>query len=211
MKIRFLPAAAVLAVLLTMTPSPPAHACVPVIEPILEYLWEPGGGPVSICLLPDRESRGFLAGGIATEVVLRFPVALIGAAAQPDDIIPVEWWNGGPAVLCGSFVNEVTRDENGWVSLLPDLRGGGHCGPDETGDITLWIPVCPNQMLELGSAVYFNSPDINGDLRVDLSDMPLFVGDFFRAYTYRSDFNWDGQVNLSDLVMMTQGLGSSCD
>ncbi|MDX2472329.1 MAG: hypothetical protein QNL91_01345 [Candidatus Krumholzibacteria bacterium] len=60
-------------------------------------------------------------------------------------------------------------------------------------------------------AISYNSPDINGDGVVNLTDVPLFAGDFHGgAYDFRSDFHYDGIVNLSDVVHMAQGLGSSC-
>jgi hypothetical protein len=50
--------------------------------------------------------------------------------------------------------------------------------------------------------ILFNSPDINGDLVVNLTDVILFAGDYYGAYNYRSDFYWDGNLNLSDIVIL---------
>jgi hypothetical protein len=61
-----------------------------------------------------------------------------------------------------------------------------------------------------GDLFHFNSPDINGDLQVNLSDIALFAGDYYGAYNYRSDYYWDGVVNLSDIGFMAQGVGASC-
>ncbi|MFH1843522.1 MAG: hypothetical protein ABIF77_09990 [bacterium] len=58
--------------------------------------------------------------------------------------------------------------------------------------------------------ISFNSPDINGDLSVDLSDVILFSNDFFGAYNYRSDFFWDGNLNLADIVWLAQAFGARC-
>jgi hypothetical protein len=55
-----------------------------------------------------------------------------------------------------------------------------------------------------------NSPDLNGDLAVNLTDVSHFVGSFFGTYDYASDFQWDGVINLSDIVLLAQGLGSEC-
>jgi len=63
-----------------------------------------------------------------------------------------------------------------------------------------------------GDLFRFNSPDINGDLTVNLSDIVSFTQDFFdfEVYHYRSDFVWDGVLNLSDIVLMAQGVGAYC-
>ena len=57
----------------------------------------------------------------------------------------------------------------------------------------------------------YNSPDINGDLIVNLTDISLFAVDFFGAvYMYRSDFNYDGAINLTDLAMLAPTIGVPC-
>ncbi len=57
---------------------------------------------------------------------------------------------------------------------------------------------------------HFNSPDINGDLRVDLADVTLFATDYTGGYNYRSDFVWDSELNLADLTEFARHLGHSC-
>jgi len=56
----------------------------------------------------------------------------------------------------------------------------------------------------------FNSPDLNGDLVVNLSDIILFARIYWGEYSYAADFYWDGQVNLSDLAMMIGTRGRTC-
>jgi hypothetical protein len=56
----------------------------------------------------------------------------------------------------------------------------------------------------------FNSPDINCDRKVDLTDVVLFAQDYYGAYNYRSDFYWDGVLNLSDIVLLAQNLQTEC-
>ena len=45
---------------------------------------------------------------------------------------------------------------------------------------------------------------------MNLADVVLFARDYFGAYRYRSDFQWDGVLDLVDIVMMARGLESSC-
>jgi hypothetical protein len=53
-------------------------------------------------------------------------------------------------------------------------------------------------------------PDINGDLQVNLADLTAFSQDFHGDYDYRSDFHWDGQLDLTDLTIMARGFDVSC-
>jgi hypothetical protein len=41
--------------------------------------------------------------------------------------------------------------------------------------------------------------------------VPLFAADFFAGTgAYRSDFVWDGTVNLADLVVFADAVGAGC-
>lgn len=198
---------AVAAGLLSGVFAAPARACLPVIIEIESFVWEPGA-PVSFCISPDREARAFRRGGQAVAAELRCQVEVWTEWGDPHAAY-VNLHMDGDVVLCGGEETIVPRDDDGWISVLPVLRGGGHRSPQEDDVVALWIPVCPNQILDLGREVYFNSPDLNGDLRVDLSDLAVFCRGFFGSYQYRCDFNWDDHVGLSDLAIMAQGYGGA--
>lgn len=185
------------------------NACVPVVEMIQDYRWEPPG-PISVCVLPDGVARTFTFPGHEVNAVLHFRVE-DWENTPPHPAVPVEWLDGGPESVCLPYEVEIPSDSEGWVTWVPDLQGGGHRGPDEAVNLSLWIPVCPNQLLEPSEGVYFNSPDISGDLKVDLVDVQLFAGDLFGEYDFRSDFNWDGTLNLIDVQIMAQAMGSTCE
>ncbi|MBK7672626.1 MAG: hypothetical protein IPJ24_14760 [bacterium] len=56
-----------------------------------------------------------------------------------------------------------------------------------------------------------NSADINGDLIIDLNDVPLFTSDYYLGvYVFRSDFHADGFVNLSDIGVFATTYNKSC-
>lgn len=55
------------------------------------------------------------------------------------------------------------------------------------------------------------SPDIDADGSVGLSDSQIFSTDFYTGNNpYRSDFNFDGIVNLGDVIKLSQSNGQSC-
>lgn len=62
-----------------------------------------------------------------------------------------------------------------------------------------------------GLILRHNSPDLNGDLVVNLSDVPLFAADFMSGTNaFRSDLHFDGQVNLSDIPRLAGAMGRGC-
>ena len=61
-----------------------------------------------------------------------------------------------------------------------------------------------------GLVLRHNSADLNGDGVVNLSDVPLFAGDFSGSYHFRSDLQYDGVVNLSDIPRLAAGMGAIC-
>lgn len=58
--------------------------------------------------------------------------------------------------------------------------------------------------------IHHNSADINADWGVNLADVAIFAEDFFGEYTFRSDFYYDGIINLIDVAMMGQAFGAAC-
>ena len=92
--------------------------------------------------------------------------------------------------------------------ILP-LRGGGH---GTAADFALAAPgvFCA---LNHDAGLLVNSPDLNGDLLVNLADVALFAQDIFGPYNYRSDLRWDEgffgrRVNLSDVTVFAVAMQS---
>ena len=53
-----------------------------------------------------------------------------------------------------------------------------------------------------------NSPDMNGDGLVNLSDAGLFIDVLWNGYDWRADFNHDSAINISDAGFMSGSLGA---
>ena len=110
----------------------------------------------------------------------------------------------GTFAFCpGGTVADASTDVNGQTTFSNPMFAGA----SGTG---LVIIVDFNALNQPPLDYLFNSPDISGDLVVDLTDVVLFSQNFFGPYAYRSDFFWDGQLDLSDIVLLAQGMGGQC-
>lgn len=114
----------------------------------------------------------------------------------------------GDGTMCSDFVADGPSNANGEAVYSGGFAGGGWsqdgldmwCTP---GDLTISF------LLE-DVPIWFNSPDIDGTRRVDLADVALFAQDFTGAYHFRSDFQYDGVLDLADVGRMALHLGESC-
>ena len=104
-------------------------------------------------------------------------------------------------------------DADGWVTFSMAPHMGGWLEPaTAAGGLSLLISGIELDGLfgNLLPPIVVNSPDINGDREVNLTDVPLFATDYYGSYSFRSDFLWDGVLNLSDVVRLANSLGAGC-
>ncbi|MFO7581993.1 FlgD immunoglobulin-like domain containing protein [Guyparkeria sp.] len=173
--------------------------------------------PVSVFVLPDgsgdRLDDANLFGGGAVDATITLTLydanydPIAGYPAE-DLWLETEW---GSLRFCeGSGIADANTDANGMTTFSGPFRGGGHSDPGG-GDL-LFVMVAGDALASGPPLeIYFNSADINGDLRVDEADEDLFASDLAGGYNYRSDFNGDGVVNLSDATLFHGGFGASCE
>lgn len=97
-------------------------------------------------------------------------------------------------------------DAEGWATVdLGTLRGGGHA--EEPVRFRASVPGYGDCVLNLMTfTVTVRSADINGDLLVDLSDIAYFVQALYGGYQPHADLWPDGEINISDVVIMAQAL-----
>lgn len=120
---------------------------------------------------------------------------------------------GATACLGGALADE-NSDPEGWITFSRHLEMGG--ANDPAGSPPFAMVMLNGLALRdqnghlISPDIVVNSPDINGDLATDLLDLALFASDFFGSYAYRSDFFWDGAVNLADLANMAGWYGCEC-
>ncbi len=189
------------------------------------FLMPIGSPPVSMFLVPNGSgtplANCFAFGGIPTNVTilvtlvdaagLRVTNYAAGGVRLEEMQTPLSWCANSwyPPPLHAPNLADGPSDAIGQSTFSLSYHGGGYVqGPtmvwvlEATG---VWMPI------PMPLNVSFNSPDINGDLIINLTDISFFATDYFGAvYMYRSDFNYDGIINLTDLSMLAQTLGVSC-
>jgi hypothetical protein len=117
--------------------------------------------------------------------------------------------SGGVSFCPDGNLADGPTDVYGETTFGRALAGGG--ASDHLGDERLLVYVNGSPLPEHpGFQIYINSADINGDLVVNLADVIVFTGHFFGSYDYAADLHWDGAIDLSDIVMLSQGMGSGC-
>jgi hypothetical protein len=204
-----------------MTNAATANTCL-LIDQLQLAEWEPEAGsvfPKSICIFPDGRSG---LSDAAENVVMLF-----GALFAPyGGVFGCEYqflgksidfgYSGSGVALCGGGAVFTPCESLPCSFNWYGIAGGGHSPVDAQGQPqgmaeVIWVPdTCEHGCSQKYFALYVNSPDINGDLVVDLSDIALFSSDLNGTYNYRSDFNYDGNVNLSDIGVLSAGMGATC-
>ena len=101
--------------------------------------------------------------------------------------------------------------------------GTGALVVSKTHSITFTIPAtssalvatntsAPTSAVETGTPTIAKaptppSPDLNGDGRVDITDMSIIILHMFGTYDPRYDLNLDGSVNIADLSILMSKMG----
>lgn len=148
---------------------------------------------VLIWLVDEYGPIGPLAGFFAEDLTLQAPDGLTVGCAQ-DHVMTADHDTGA----------------DGWTTFSLAPRAGGW----SQDLLEIWVVGDPAS--EVGSEIpplpiYFNSPDIDGDLAVDLSDITLFAQDLAAGNApFRSDLKWDGVIDLSDIVVFSRHIGAGC-
>jgi hypothetical protein len=154
----------------------------------------------------DPLNNVFIFGGGRTDATVT--LTLVDDASTPIFNYPfTDLWiesNTPDIVLCpdGSLADGNT-DINGQTTFTGSLQAGGW------GE-GLVVIVDGDPLSQTPLNYLFNSPDLNLDLVVNLTDIVLFAQVYFDVYEYQADFYWDGVINLSDIVLLAQGSGSAC-
>jgi hypothetical protein len=186
----------------------PALANIPF--PDLCVLNNPAGSDGAVLFVtPDGGGEPFtnarLAGGVPVDATLTLTV--VNSEGDPIANYPAsDIWlvtTGGGLVTCSLAHPGSATDANGQTQWIDTLFAGGNSLGEEAQAII------GNQAVPNTAAVQFVSPDISGDLAVNLTDITVFT-QAIGVYNPVADFNNDGVVNLTDITLMAQSIGAGC-
>lgn len=176
--------------------------------------------PVSILVAPEGGeplTMGLPFGSHPNNRVdATFAITLRNEGGQPIVGYPAEdiWlqttFYGYLAVCEGGAHPDGPTDAAGRTTFSGPFRMGGHCDAGAANPLTVWVMTYAATQPRLDLRLV--SPDLNGDLVVDLTDVQLFATDYLSgSHPARSDFVWDGVLNLSDLIIMANHINTRCD
>jgi hypothetical protein len=159
-----------------------------------------GAGTLMITPARSGETLGDLG--------LTVTVTLVDAVGQPWPNYPAAdvWLDSelpSDVALCANgSIGDSNSDANGVMIFSGAVAGGGATARTNVYFVNTALlgPPLP---------IAFNSPDINGDLVVDLSDFGLF-GQDFGSDVFRSDLVHDGLVDLADFSRFGSSFGERC-
>lgn len=138
-------------------------------------------------------------------------VTVVNSAGDPLVSYPGEdiWLasSGDVFAFCyGTTSADQSTDAMGQTTITGPMRAGGQIPAHEEARVMIAGLTAANMVVPLT----INSPDVNGDLVVDLSDITRMAL-AFANYDWRLDFNNDGTMNLYDIAIFTAAIGGGCD
>jgi len=174
---------------------------------------EVGPAGASVWNLPNGFGRGFDQAGDGSGGTVDATITLFLRDANDDPIVgyPFEdlWLetSGGGLVACpGGTTADLNTDDQGMTEWQNTMFAGGHSEGE-----TVNVYVAGSPLNHPGLNVLFNSADIDGNLIVNLADLTEFAIDYDgQTGAYRSDYLYDGTINLSDVTLFAQGYQTSC-
>jgi hypothetical protein len=171
-------------------------------------------GQATLLVLPDgsgppltaaRTPAGAVVDATIFITIISFCEVEEPVAAYPREDIWLDSMDGGLVLCPGGSVADADTDLNGMTQWSQPISAGGWDQGEAMVRINGDVP--PDGA---GLTLNFNSPDLNGDRDVNLSDLVEFTEDYYTGYYFRSDFHRDGALNLSDVAIMASSLGKGC-
>ncbi len=171
-----------------------------------------GPGFASLLVTPDGSGNRFTEahdeqGNVVDATITLFLRDGAGSAIAnyPFEDLWLESIDGGLVFCIGGTTADANTDSQGVTYWVNPMFAGGY-SPNPVLVIISGTALGSNPGLPLR----FNSPDINGDLTVNLQDISILAIDYFTNYNFRCDLNGDSWLNLQDLPIFAQHIGAQC-
>ncbi len=194
--------------------SGPALACTGVPDLDLSIVAQAFEGLATLLVIPDGSgpplTEARTADGTTVDATIHLTVITYCFGEDPVPGFPREdMWlesiGGGLASCQGGTIADANTDEDGHTQWSQPLKAGGN----DQGNCRVMVNGMPVGDAA-GQTLNFNSPDMDGDGAINLTDIHRFSVDYFGPYEFRADLMRDGSVNLSDLSVLARALGKSC-
>jgi hypothetical protein len=201
------------AALLILQTVPAARTAACLIDPCLSSA-SSAGGVLLACPAGDGPTLSSIGATVTVTV-------LTCGDGQPIPLIPAEdfWiiqdvplWSD---LLCGGYRSsdaDAPSDMNGQTTIRGTIAAGGYM-PDAIYVVAQGYVIGLGCLPDVTLPLVVVSPDINGDLVVDLVDLSSFAFAFSgggRAVDPRMDFNGDGQIDIVDLGLIGLHFSHRC-
>jgi hypothetical protein len=158
------------------------------------------GGTV---MITPSGAGGTLAAAGATVTVTLLDASMLPVPNYPFQDIWLDDTGDFSIALCqGGSTADANTNASGVTTIGGVISGGGF-----TQTTQVWVAGTPLSGAAL--TVALNSPDINGDLAVDIVDFGTFGTDFGTTL-FRSDFVFDGSVDIADFGTFGVSFGQVC-
>lgn len=180
--------------------------------------------PLLLLNRPDGTGNAFNAAILTTDGTVQdatISMTVLDGNGDPVLSFPaLDMWlettNGG-LVPCtgGTQADQNTHNVTGFTLWAAPLQAGGADGGAGSGVVTM-VMISNAPLVGSDLALWHNSPDINADGLVNVTDVQVFAVDYFAyaadplSYEFKSDLEYDGAVNVSDIVPLAQGQGHNC-
>lgn len=185
------------------------------IEPGYEAYGEiayTGPGIPTLCNVPDGSGDALTNAQLpnGNRVDATMTLYLLDMNADPIANFPAEdlWLetvDAGLALCPAGSIADSPTDQNGVTTWTAPLLAGG-----SSQALTQILINGASLMTSAGFELDHVSPDIDGDLTVNLKDIALFAQDFAAGYAFRSDFSRDGILNIADIAPLARAIGANC-
>jgi hypothetical protein len=175
--------------------------------PVLFSLPNGAGSPFTAAATWDGVTPGTGTAVVdATITITLLDGGLAPVVNFPAEDLWLESQDGGLAFCTGGTTSDGNTDGTGTTQWAFPIAAGG-----ASQAVTLVMVNGAALTSNSGLALSHNTADLTGDRIVNLTDVPAFAGDFFGGTNpFRSDMNYDGVVNLSDVFRLAQGVGAEC-
>ena len=159
----------------------------------------------SIMITPAGNGPTLAARGLTVEVTVIDCVGTRVAGYPFQDIILSDVGNGDLNRCPGRTTADANTDALGRTTFSGALAGGG----TTVAGLQVYLGGVP--LLGPALAIRVNSPDLNGNRRVDVADVGLFAADFSSGVArFRSDLVEDGVLNVSDVGRFATHVREEC-